>query len=218
MGRQASSWPSRRRPTSGRCCRGSIPARRTSRRASRGRSRCARSVARVDELQRRDRQHGNAASIDQERIFVGAVARAAVLDDAQPARRDLIVDAMVERDDAVGDVLLEPLPRERVDAALAGDHGRDAPLLQPGEQAPELGAQDRRRCSARQKSDSIVSRTMRRAPTERSAWSRRMKSAFEVVLSRLLDLRALDPDVFDRQPLAGDEVWQGRSPATRRCR
>ena len=49
---------------------------------------------------------------------------------------------MVEKDDAVGDVLLEALTRERVDAALAGDDGGDAALLQPGEQTPQLGAQD----------------------------------------------------------------------------
>ena len=50
--------------------------------------------------------------VDQERVLVGAVGRAAVLDDPQPPRRDLLVDAVVEHDHAVRDVLLEPLPGE----------------------------------------------------------------------------------------------------------
>ena len=51
--------------------------------------------------------------VDQERILVGAVVGAAVLDHAQAARRDLIVDAVVEQDHRIRDVLLEPLPGQR---------------------------------------------------------------------------------------------------------
>ena len=64
--------------------------------------------------------------VDEERVLVGAVRRAAVLDDAQPPGRDLLVDPVVEQDHAVGDVLLEALAGELPVAALAGDHDRDA--------------------------------------------------------------------------------------------
>ena len=82
--------------------------------------------------------------VDQERVLVGAVRRAAVLHDAQPARGDLVVDPVVEQDHAVGDVLLEALARELALAALAGDDGGDAAVLEPAEQPAQLGAQDRR--------------------------------------------------------------------------
>ena len=54
--------------------------------------------------------------VDQERELVGAVGRAAILDDAQPPGGDLLVHAVVEHDHAVGDVLLQAVAR---DASLA---------------------------------------------------------------------------------------------------
>ncbi len=51
--------------------------------------------------------------------------------------------AVVEQDDAVGDVLLEPLARELALAALAGDDRGDALVLQPAKQAAQLRAQER---------------------------------------------------------------------------
>ena len=95
------------------------------------------------EPQRRDRQHRNARLADQERIFVRAVRRAAIFDDAQPARGDLLDDAVIEQDDAVGDELLEALTREMMLAALTGDDRRDAAVLQPSEQPPQFRAQNR---------------------------------------------------------------------------
>ena len=81
--------------------------------------------------------------VDQEGILVGAVLRAAVLDDPQPPRRDLVVDAVVQEDHAVADVLLQAVAGERLLALLAGDDGRDALVLEPAEQPAQLGAQDR---------------------------------------------------------------------------
>ena len=46
---------------------------------------------------------------------------AAVLHDPQPAGGDLLGHPVVEEDDAVGDVLLQALARERSLAPLAGD-------------------------------------------------------------------------------------------------
>ena len=51
---------------------------------------------------------------------------AAVLDHAQAPGRDLFVDAMVEHDDAVGNVLFQALACERRFAAFAGDDGGHA--------------------------------------------------------------------------------------------
>ena len=64
------------------------------------------------EAGRGDRQDGDAVLVDQERVLVGAVRRAAVLDDPQPAGGDLVVHPVVEQDHAVGDVLLEALAGE----------------------------------------------------------------------------------------------------------
>jgi hypothetical protein len=61
--------------------------------------------------ERGDRQDDQASLIDQERVLVGAVLRAAVLDYPQTARGDLITDAMVKMDDAVADIFLKPLAR-----------------------------------------------------------------------------------------------------------
>ena len=127
----------------------------------------------VVEAEAGERQDREAVLVDEERILVGAVRRAAVLDDAQPARRDLVDDAVVEEDHAVGHVLLQPLARERTVALLAGDDGGDAPVLQPAEQPPQLRAQYARGCRSRRTALSIVSSTTRFAPTESIARPRR---------------------------------------------
>ncbi len=95
------------------------------------------------EPQRRDRQHRDARMGDQEGILVRAVRRAAILDHTQPPRGDLLDDAVIEQHHAVGDELFEALTRELMLAALAGHHRRDAAVLQPPEQPPQLRAQDR---------------------------------------------------------------------------
>ena len=99
--------------------------------------------------------------------FVPCVG-AAVLDDAQPARRDLVDHAVVEQDHAVGDVLLQAVAGERAVAALAGDDGGDALVLEPAEQAAQLGAQDGVRWTAR--------RTASRWCRARRAWRRSSRS------------------------------------------
>ena len=94
------------------------------------------------EGQGRDRQHADAIGIDEERILVRAVVRATVLDHPQPARRDLIVHAMVEQDDRIRDVLLESLPCQGTVAAFARDQRGHALVFQPSEQPAQFGAQD----------------------------------------------------------------------------
>ena len=112
---------------------------------------------------------------------------------------------MVEKDDAVGDVLLEPLPRERVGAAFAGDDRRDAALLEPGEQPAQLGAQHAGVAqTGKQRLDRVEHDAARADRAQRVVQAD--EEAFEVVFARLLDLRALDADVFERQALALDEI------------
>ena len=80
----------------------------------------------VLQAERGDRQHRDAGLADEERVLVGPVQRAAVLEDAQAAGRGLLGHAVVEHDHAVRDVLLDAVAGQRPVAALAGDHRRDA--------------------------------------------------------------------------------------------
>ena len=68
-------------------------------------------------------QHGDAVALDQEGILVGAVGGAAVLDDAQAAGQNRVGDAVIEQDDAVGNVFFEAVAGECAFAAFAGDDG-----------------------------------------------------------------------------------------------
>ena len=70
---------------------------------------------------------------DQERILIGAVPRAAVLDDTEPPRRQLILDALLQRDDAVRHVLFDGCssswspPRSSNDTSTPGSPSWSAP-------------------------------------------------------------------------------------------
>ena len=56
----------------------------------------------------RDRHHGDALLIYDERIFVGAVRGTSIFDKPETTGRQLIFDAIIEEDDAVSDVLFSP--------------------------------------------------------------------------------------------------------------
>ena len=159
----------------------------------------------VTEARRGDGQDGDALLVDEEGVFVGAVRRAAILDDAQPARGDLVDDPVVEQDDAVGDVFLEPVPRELPLAALGRDHGRDAALLEPAEQAAQLGAQDRGVVEAReQRLDRVEHDALR--PDLLDGVVEPDEQALEIVIAGFLDLAALDAHVVDDELLVGDQA------------
>lgn len=91
---------------------------------------------------RGDRHHREAVAVKDERAFVAVVGRAAILDDAQAARGDLVINAVVEGDDTIGDIFLEPMAGDGVLAAFGGDDGGDAFVLEPVQQAAEFAAQD----------------------------------------------------------------------------
>jgi hypothetical protein len=140
-------------------------------------------------------------------VLVGAVHRAAVLHDAQPAGRELLGDAVVEHDDAVGDVLLETVAGERAVAALARDHRGDPAVLEPAEQPAQLGAQHRGvGQSSEQRLDGVEHDALGADRVDRVAEAD--EKAAEVVLARLLDLGALDADVVDQQLPARDELFE----------
>jgi len=72
----------------------------------------------VIQPQRRDGQHADALVADQEREFVGAMQRAAIFHHAQMPRGNLLINPMVEQDDAVGHVFLQPVARQLIASAL----------------------------------------------------------------------------------------------------
>jgi len=116
----------------------------------------------------------NAVFIDEERILVRAVGRSPVLDDAQATGRDLLPDTMVQKRSRS----LKRTPRYRCRVSLSG-RSRSAVMTVVNPFC--LSQSNRRRISARRipgfgispKSASMVSRTIRRAPT---LWT---ASAFE---------------------------------------
>ena len=161
----------------------------------------------VLQAQRGDRQDGDAVLVDQEGVLVGAVGGAAVLDDAQPAGRELLGDAVVEHDDAVGDVLLQAVAGERAVAALAGDDRRDPLVLEPAEQPAQLGAQDGGVGQAAEERLEGVEHDALGADRVDGV-AQADEEAFEVVLAGLLDLAALDVDVIHQQLVLVGQFFQ----------
>ena len=100
-------------------------------------------------------------------------------------------------------------------AALGGDDGGDALLLEPAEEPPQFGAQDgvvgqaAEQRLQRVEHDALGADGVNRMaqPDEQS---------FEVVLAGLLDLAALDVNVVDRQLLLRDQVIEIEAERTRR--
>src|ERR1700674_1417814 len=77
----------------------------------------------VLQSERRDRQDRYSMFIDQERIFVCAVTGAPVFDNSHPARGSLLADAMVEQNDAVGNILFQTVPGESAVSFLGRHYG-----------------------------------------------------------------------------------------------
>ena len=122
-----------------------------------------------------DGQYADALVADEEGVFVRAVGRAAVLDDPEASGRELLGDAVVEDDHAVGDILFQAVPGERI-----LPRSPVMIVVTPF----SLSHRKRRRSSARRmaslgrlaKRTSIVSRTTRFALIESMALPSLMKS------------------------------------------
>src|SRR6185437_4905161 len=93
----------------------------------------------VAQAERGDREDRDALLGDEERVFVRAVPAATVFHHPQPPGRDLLLNAMIEQQHAIGDVLLETLARESAFAALGRNDRRDTPIFQPTKEPAELG-------------------------------------------------------------------------------
>jgi len=81
--------------------------------------------------------------IDQERILIGAVGSASVLDDSQTARGNLFRYPMVQRDHAIGNIFLQPVARQRVLSRFAGNDSSKPVFFQPLKQPAKFRSQCR---------------------------------------------------------------------------
>ena len=161
----------------------------------------------VVQPQRCDGQHADAFLADEEGKFVGAVQRAPIFHHPQVACGDLVMDAMIEQDDAVGHVFLEPVARQLFAPALGRDDGGDAFVLQPAEKPAQLGAQD---AFIGQAGEQRFERVQHHA-FGADGFDRVIEAneqAFQVILAGLLDFTALDLDAIEYNLLAPDQARQ----------
>src|SRR5262249_8522322 len=118
----------------------------------------------------------------------------------QPPHRQLFGDAVVQQEDAVGDVLLQALPREGAVAALGGDDRGHAAVLEPAEQPAQFGPPDGLVGQpAEERLGGGPGDAACAAGGDGAAQAD--EQALQVVLAGLLDLAALDADVIDEQLL-----------------
>ena len=124
--------------------------------------------------------------------------RAPILEDSQSPSRGLLRDAVVEDDDAVRDVLFDAVTSERPIAPLARDHGGDAPILEPGEQAAQFGAQyGRVRERSEEGLDCVDDDSFGTDRVDRRAEPK--KQSLEIPVPSLFDLSRKYVDVVDHE-------------------
>ena len=158
----------------------------------------------MQEAHRSHRHHRDAALGDDERVLVGAVGAAAELHHAQHPRGDVVHELHVERDDAVGDVLLEALPGQGPFALLSGEDDGDALLLQPAQEPPQLRPQDGQVHQSREERfDGVEQHPLGTDGVD--GVLEPDEEAVEVVLARLLDLVPLHRHELEHQLLLGDQ-------------
>ena len=156
---------------------------------------------------RRYRNDRNAVRSDQERIFVGAVDRAAVFDDPQPPGGKLVYDAVIEQDDAIRDVFFESVPGQRAIAAFTGDYGGHPSLLQPFEQPPDFRTKNCRiREASEERLQGVQHDTLRADGVDSEAQPD--EQPLEVVAARFLDFASHHAYVIDQQLLARGERFE----------
>ena len=103
---------------------------------------------------------------------------------------------MIEQQHAIGDVFFQTLPRQRAVAALGGDDGRHAAVLQPVEQPPDLGPQDGRVGKGGEQALDRVEHDALGA-YRIDCQLKPQEKAFEVVIADLGELGRIDGDVFE---------------------
>ncbi len=161
----------------------------------------------VIETERSNRQDGKAVFINEERILVRPVCRAPVFDDPQPAYRRLIRHAVIEENDAVGDVFLQTLPRQRTVPPFGRNYRRHAFPFQPAEQAPQLRAEDMRvRQFEEERFDCVKDHAFRMDRLYREMDS--YEKPLEIVIAALRGFSPLDADLLKPDFFPLHEVGQ----------
>ena len=158
----------------------------------------------VGQTQRRNGQDAEAVLINQEWIFIGAMGRTAIFDNAQPPRGDLLNHTTIEDDDAVRDIFFQSIPRQSAVALFASDDGRDAFFLQPPEQAPQFSAKNG--CIA-QAGEQALDRVEHHAFCTQcfNGIIEPNENSFEVILAGFLNFVPLNPNVIDKQLFLRDQ-------------
>ena len=131
--------------------------------------------------------------------------RAPVFDHADAARGYLIDHAMVERDDAIRDVLFQAETCQRAVAALSRHDDGNTFFLQPAKEAAEFRAHDALvRQRAEKGFDGIEHDPLRLDRIDRV--TEPDEEAFEIVFACFLELAPIDEYVIEEQLLARDEL------------
>jgi len=136
--------------------------------------------------------------VDQEWVFVGAVRRAAVFHDAKPSGGDLVGHAMVEENNAIGDVLFESVTGECPFAAFGGNHGGDSLVFQPAEQAAQFSTQNALVLESGEQVLDCVENHALRADTINGG-TETDEESLQIVIAGLVDLAAFHANVIEGQ-------------------
>ena len=165
---------------------------------------------RVIQPQRRDGQHSDAVVTDEEGIFIGAMRRAAVFHHPQMPRGNLFIDPMVEHDDTVGHIFLQPMARQVFAPGLGSDERRHAFVFEPAEEPAQLGAQDG---LVGQAGEQRFQRVQHHAfgADGINRVTEPDEQPFQVILAGLLDFTALDVNVIEQNFFAPDQARQIKS-------
>lgn len=159
------------------------------------------------EFERAEMKYGEALRPDQEWVLAGAVQGAAVLDHPQAADRRLILNAVIEEDHAVGDVLVNAVAGQRPLSRFDGDYGGDALVLQPPEQPAQLRAQDVVVAeTGEQRFERVTDDPLGADGLNRALQAD--KQPFEMILAGLFDLTPFHANIIHRQLLARAESRQ----------
>jgi hypothetical protein len=134
------------------------------------------------------------------------VQRAPIFDEAQAPGGDLVHHPVAQEQHRVGDVFLNTAAGQGPLASLSGDQCGDALVLQPPEEAAQLGAQDDLVGERREQNLHRVQYDPF-APTESMA-CQADKEALQIVLAGLLDHAALDIGEIHGQQLLFLQVRQ----------
>ena len=133
--------------------------------------------------------------------------RTAVFNDAQMAGGDLVGHPVIEHDDAVGNIFLQPVPGEGFAPAFGRDDGGDSLVLEPAEEPPQFGAQDG---LVRQAGEQCFEGIQHHAlgPDGIDRVIEPDKQALQVIVAAFLNLTGLDVDIVDQDFFAPDQAGQ----------